>query len=67
MNVIVFSKPAKSIDFIPKLCKNCTYFVSKGNIFHDYCTKFKTNTLYSRTTGKCGPEGKHFEFKGWLK
>jgi hypothetical protein len=67
MNVAL-SKSVQVNYYVPTMCKNCIHFVSKGNIFHDICSKFKTKTLFARSPqGKCGLYGSHFEFKGWLK
>jgi hypothetical protein len=64
----VLARQSQCAYFIVPVCKNCIHFVSKGSIFYDMCSKFKTKAIIARSDpAKCGPDGSHFEFKGWLK
>ena len=55
---------SKHVFAILPLCKNCVHVSQKDVSL--YCTKFKTFAILARL-GKCGKEGKEFEFKGAQK
>jgi hypothetical protein len=68
MNVVLVAREVQYVYGLGPLCKDCVFHVQKHGILGNYCTKFKSSTLFARMfEQKCGPLGKEFMFKDPIK
>ena len=63
-NALVLAREVPSLYGVGPSCKNCVFFSQKHDIFVNYCSKFKTSTIFARLfESKCGTGAKEFKFK----
>ena len=63
-NALVLAREVRSLYGMGSSCKNCVFFSQKHDMLGNYCSKFKTSTMFARLfESKCGPDAKEFKFK----
>jgi len=68
MNALLLAREVQTFYGMAPVCKDCVFFVQKHGIFGNYCSKFKTSTMFARLfESKCGTLGKEFRFKDQVK
>ena len=68
MNAFLLAREIQYVYGMGPVCKNCVFYVQKHGVLGDYCSKFKTSTMFARVfESKCGPFAKEFMFKDPVK